>query len=175
MKKFAIVCLMVVIFMIGIDYAFFRNAIEAKTTIVTLNDRLKSVMLDDTTIVKEKEVEVVADTTYEYETTGTSSWYGSNGVPGIKRTDSYHGKQTASGEIFDTWALTCAYNNRSYIKRGQLLRVTNIANGKSVIVKVNDSGAFNKLNRVIDLSYKAKQELGMGDLGKVKVEKVIIK
>lgn len=73
---------------------------------------------------------------------GKASYYGSQ----------HHGKRTASGEIFDMNKLTCASNT---FKLGTMLKVTNVENNQSVIVKVNDTGGFGKYGRVIDLSKAA--------------------
>lgn len=78
---------------------------------------------------------------------GVASWYG----PG------FHGKLTASGEPFNMYDLTCAHNT---FPLGTKLKVTNLLNGKSVYVTVNDRGPFVK-DREIDLSYAAAKELDM--------------
>ena len=80
----------------------------------------------------------------------------------------FHGRLTASGERFDKNKFTCASN---YYKIGTILEVTNIANGKSVVVKVNDRGGFKGMK--LDLSegaFKRIANLKQGVL-KVKVEK----
>lgn len=80
----------------------------------------------------------------------------------------FHGRLTASGERFDKNKFTCASN---YYKIGTMLEVTNISNGKSVVVKVNDRGGFKGMK--IDLSegaFKQIANLKQGVL-KVKVEK----
>lgn len=90
-----------------------------------------------------------APTSGAYEETGESSWYGGNG-------DGFAGKPTASGEIFDPGALTCAHRT---LPLGTLLEVENLANGRTVQVKVNDRGPFAK-GRILDLSRRAAQDLG---------------
>ena len=70
---------------------------------------------------------------------GVASWYG----------ERFHNKRTASGEIFNMNAMTCASNSH---KMGTKLLVTNKENGKSVVVKVNDTGGFKKYGRTLDLS-----------------------
>jgi len=80
-------------------------------------------------------------------TTGKASWYG----PG------FNGKRAASGEIFDENALTAAHRTLPF---GTRLLVTNPANGKSVVVRVNDRGPFHR-NRVLDLSKAAAQQIGI--------------
>ena len=69
---------------------------------------------------------------------GTASWYGAY----------HHGRRTASGEVFDMNALTAAHRT---LPLGTRLRVTNLSNGKSVDVRVNDRGPFIR-NRIIDVS-----------------------
>jgi rare lipoprotein A len=80
------------------------------------------------------------------------------------------GKQTASGEEFDARALTAAHRTLPF---GTRLRVTNVATGRSVMVRVNDRGPFIP-GRVVDVSHSAAEELGMvGDgVAKVKVDVV---
>ena len=87
---------------------------------------------------------------------GIASWYG----PG------FQGRRTASGEIFDTYELTAAHKTLPF---GTLLKVTNLGNEKSVIVRVNDRGPFVK-GRIIDLSYAAKSELSIDGVAEVKIE-----
>jgi rare lipoprotein A len=89
---------------------------------------------------------------------GTASWYGSD----------FHGKPTSSGEIYDMYQLTCAHNT---LPLGTTVMVTNMENGKSLELKVNDRGPFVK-GRIIDLSYAAAKILGMWEKGTayVKVE-----
>lgn len=182
MKKFVFLFLVVAIGLIGIDYISFTGDVNAKSRVkpITVDCELKSIMLSDTLKDVQEEATEEADTTYLFLKEGTASWYGSNGVKGIKHTDGYHGRKTASGEIFNTWDMTCAYNDKAIwkdIRKGKTVwvRVTNVKNGKQVLLRVNDTGGFNKLGRIIDLSYKAMIELGTGDLGKVTVERVIIK
>lgn len=88
--------------------------------------------------------------------TGIASWYG----PG------FQGKKTASGEIFNTHALTAAHKT---LKFGTKVKVTNLHNGKYVFVTINDKGPFIK-GRVIDLSHAAKNAIGMGGTAKVSLE-----
>jgi rare lipoprotein A len=89
---------------------------------------------------------------------GVASWYGSD----------FHGKPTSSGEIYDMYQLTCAHKT---LPLGTTVMVTNMENGKSLELKVNDRGPFVK-ERIIDLSYSAANILGMWEKGTalVKVE-----
>lgn len=93
---------------------------------------------------------------YDLVETGIASWYG----PG------FHGKKTASGERFDTNELTAAHRT---LQMPSLVRVTNLDNGKSVIVRVNDRGPFSR-GRVIDVSERAATLLGFKNAGTAKVK-----
>ncbi len=94
----------------------------------------------------------------EFYEEGIASWYG----PG------FNGRKTASGERFDTHELTAAHKTLPF---NTLLKVTNLENGKSTIVRVNDRGPYAH-GRIIDLSLAAKTELEMGGLAKVRIEVV---
>ncbi|GAB4355564.1 MAG: hypothetical protein Kow00114_05960 [Kiloniellaceae bacterium] len=87
--------------------------------------------------------------------TGLASWYG-------KR---FHGRRTASGERFDMTALTAAHPNLPF---GSRVRVTNLANGRSVVVIINDRGPMMK-SRLIDLSHAAARQLGIVEDGVAEV------
>ena len=80
--------------------------------------------------------------------------------------DKFHGRKTASGEVFHQDSLTAAHK---YLPFGTLVKVTNLRNNQSVIVKVNDRG-MKGTNRVIDLSKAAARELNMLGPGLVKVK-----
>lgn len=92
---------------------------------------------------------------YDLVETGIASWYG----PG------FHGSKTANGEKFDTNELTAAHRT---LQMPSLVRVTNLENGRSVIVRVNDRGPFAR-NRVIDLSSRAADLLDFKAKGTAKV------
>lgn len=96
-----------------------------------------------------------------YKARGVASWYGRR----------YHGKQTSSGEIYDMYAMSAAH---TILPIPSYVRVTNVANGKSVVVRVNDRGPFID-SRLIDLSYTAAYKLGIlgGGSGMVEVESII--
>jgi rare lipoprotein A len=84
---------------------------------------------------------------------GKASWYGRR----------HHGGATASGERFNMHAMTAAHRKFPF---GTRVRVTNLKNGRSVIVRINDRGPFGK-GRVIDVSEAAAKELQMIDAGVV--------
>lgn len=87
--------------------------------------------------------------------TGTASWYG----PG------FHGRRTANGETFDQNAMSAAHRTWPM---GSLVQVTNLENGRSVTVRVNDRGPFAR-GRVIDVSRAAAQALDFEHEGEVRV------
>lgn len=80
--------------------------------------------------------------------------------------DDYHGKQTSNGEVFDMNDLTAAHRTFPF---GTKVRVTNLENKKSVLVRVNDRGPF-KEGRIIDLSLSAAKELDLIRMGTAKVK-----
>ena len=83
----------------------------------------------------------------------------------------FNGKETASGEIFNKNAFTAAHREFPF---GTLLRVTNLSNGKSVEVTVNDRGPFKK-DRIIDLSEAAARVIGMIQTGTAEVRIEVLK
>jgi rare lipoprotein A len=82
-----------------------------------------------------------------YRERGVASWYGKK----------FHGQRTANGETYDMYAMTAAHKT---LPLPSYLRVRNLNNGKSVIVRVNDRGPFRE-NRIVDLSYAAAAKLGI--------------
>jgi rare lipoprotein A len=91
---------------------------------------------------------------------GLASWYGPR----------HQGHATASGETYDVNQLTAAHRT---IPFGTRLRVTNVENGRSVVVRVNDRGPW-KENRVLDVSLAAARALGMVGDGVTRVEIVVL-
>jgi len=83
----------------------------------------------------------------------------------------FKGRKTASGETFDPMKLTAAHRTLPF---GTLVRVTNLENKRSVVVKINDRGPFVK-GRIIDLSYKAALKIGMVSRGIAKVKLEVIR
>lgn len=97
----------------------------------------------------------VPEEKYEHTETGVASWYG----PG------FNGKRTANGEVFDTNELTAAHRT---LQMPSLVRVTNLENGRSIIVRVNDRGPFSR-GRVMDVSSRAAELLGFKGKGTARV------
>lgn len=91
----------------------------------------------------------------DYDETGIASWYGSQ----------YHGRLTADGELFDRAAITAAHPT---LPMPVNVRVTNLENGKSIVVRVNDRGPFVN-GRIIDLSERAADLLGFRGNGTARV------
>ena len=92
---------------------------------------------------------------------GKASYYGKT----------FHGRKTANGETFDMYALTAAHLQLHF---GAKMRVTNLSNGMSVVLRINDRGPFVK-GRIIDLSYGAAQKIGLVQSGVAKVKLEFVK
>ncbi len=86
--------------------------------------------------------------------------------------DAFHGRETASGEPFDMHAMTAAHRTLPF---GTVARVTNLYNGRSVTVRINDRGPFAGAERILDVSYEAAVRLGMLDSGVVPVRIAIVR
>ena len=91
-----------------------------------------------------------------YRERGVATWYGRK----------FQGKRTASGERYDMYAMSAAH---TILPIPSYARVTNLANGRSVVVRINDRGPFHA-DRIIDLSYAAAYKLGYVGAGSAKVE-----
>ena len=91
-----------------------------------------------------------------FKQTGVGSWYGRR----------FHGAPTSSGEAYDMYAMTAAHPT---LPIPSYARVTNSANGRSVVVRINDRGPFHS-GRIIDLSYTAAWKLGYVEAGSARVE-----
>lgn len=91
-----------------------------------------------------------------YRETGIASWYGKE----------FHGRKTASGEIFDMYGVSAAHRT---LPLGTFIRVTNLDNFKSIKVKVNDRGPFVKTS-ILDLSLGAARDLGFVEQGTARVK-----
>lgn len=104
---------------------------------------------------------VIAGVTYvpeenpNYRAEGIASWYG----------DAFHGRLTSNGEIFDMRSITAAHPT---LPLPSYVRVTNLSNGRSLVVRVNDRGPFHA-NRVIDVSVRAADLLGFKQNGTARV------
>jgi rare lipoprotein A len=91
---------------------------------------------------------------------GVASWYGTK----------YSGLKTSSGEVYDPLKLTGAHPT---LPLPCFVRVTNLENGKSIVIKLNDRGPFLR-GRLIDVSYAAARRLGFADKGSANVEVTLI-
>jgi len=90
-----------------------------------------------------------------YREEGIASWYGTK----------FHGRRTSSGEPYDMYAMTAAHKT---LPLPSYVRVTNLENGRSAVVRVNDRGPFHA-GRIIDLSYAAAVVLGIAERGTARV------
>lgn len=95
-----------------------------------------------------------------YQASGVASWYG----------DKFHGRPTSSGELYDMEELTAAHRT---LPMPSFVKVTNLDNGKSVVLRVNDRGPYHS-NRLVDVSRRGAEALGFISKGtaRVKVERV---
>ncbi|MBP9694027.1 MAG: septal ring lytic transglycosylase RlpA family protein [Alphaproteobacteria bacterium] len=98
---------------------------------------------------------------FSYQEEGVASWYG----PG------FHGKRTANGEVFDQHDITAAHRT---LQLPCIARVTNLDNGRQIEVRINDRGPFKK-DRIIDLSKKSAQLLGVHLNGTARVRVEVVK
>ena len=98
----------------------------------------------------------VLDDAEGYDEVGTASFYGNK----------FHGRRTSNLEVYDMYAFTAAHKT---LPLPSFARVTNLANGRSVVVRVNDRGPFHD-GRIIDLSYAAAVKLGVDRAGTARVE-----
>lgn len=134
---------------------------EIKSIFNTKSGQLSSDNEETKSYVRNGKRYYIANNTDSYIKVGTASWYG----------DDFHGKTTSSSEKFDKHQLTTASPDLpllSYVK------VTNLNNGRQVVVKVNDRGPFVD-NRILDLSYAAAKKLGFANKGLAKVKVEIVK
>jgi len=97
---------------------------------------------------------------WTYDETGIASWYG----------EDFHGKYTANGEVFDLNAMTAAHRT---LPMPSIVQVTNLENGRSIQVRVNDRGPFAR-GRIIDLSRRSAQLLGFEGKGTARVRVKIL-
>ena len=146
----------------------FKDAGKNETIIMPVSEKRFSEEIDNDTIKKdtlsvedEKKVEDILESTAHEISTGVVSWYGGK----------FHGRKTASGEKYDKHELTAAHKSLPF---GTKVKVTNIRNGKSVVVEINDRGPYAK-SRVLDLSQAAFSEIGHTNTGVMQVEYEIIK
>ena len=91
---------------------------------------------------------------------GIASWYGSK----------FHGRRTANGEVYDMNKISAAHKQLTF---GTHVRVDNLSNGASLVVRINDRGPFVR-GRIIDVSYGAAKKLGMVETGVVPVRLTVV-
>ena len=145
------------------DGKIFKDFGKDGSTIIPVSEKRFSNEVDGDTIKKdtlsienEKMVDEIMERTATKISTGVVSWYG----------DKFHGRKTASGERYDKHELTAAHKSLPF---GTKVKVTNIRNGKSVVVEINDRGPYAK-SRVLDLSQAAFSEIGHTNTGVMQVE-----
>jgi rare lipoprotein A len=132
--------------------------ISSQTSVTTASSRHHSILNTGSSDAANtsSEEENLLPRIARYLKQGIASWYGSD----------FHGKKTASGEIYDMYAMTAAHKT---LPISSYARVTNLENQRSVIVRINDRGPYHG-NRVMDLSYAAAQKLDLEQAGTGAVE-----
>jgi len=103
----------------------------------------------------------VLESAKDFKERGVASWYGNK----------FHGNQTSNGEIYNMYTMTAAHKR---LPLPTYVKVTNLNNNRSVVVRVNDRGPFHK-GRIIDLSYVAASKLGIDKVGTAPVEVVALR
>ena len=159
----AFIALLMIFPIANADGKIFKDAGKNDTIIMPVSEKRFSEEIDNDTIKKdtlsvedEKKVEDILESTAHEISTGVVSWYGGK----------FHGRKTASGEKYDKDELTAAHKSLPF---GTKVKVTNIRNGKSVVVEINDRGPYAK-SRVLDLSQAAFSEIGHTNTGVMQVE-----
>jgi rare lipoprotein A len=131
---------------------------------VVNEDKITEPVVTENMVSVEEETVTADRSLVEFVDKGSmkASWYG----PG------FHGRKTANGEIYDQMSFTAAHKS---LKFGTLLKITNLKNNKSVVIRINDRGPYIH-GRDLDLSKAAALELGMVRKGvaKIKVEEIKI-
>jgi len=133
-------------------------------TLVVSEDKITEPVVTEDVVSVEEEAITADRSLVEFVDKGSmkASWYG----PG------FNGRKTANGEVYDQMSFTAAHKS---LKFGTLLKITNLKNSKSVVVRINDRGPYIH-GRDLDLSKAAALELGMVKKGvaKIKVEEIKI-
>ena len=133
-------------------------------TLVVNEDKITEPVVTEDVVSVEEESITADRSLVEFVDKGSmkASWYG----PG------FHGRKTANGEVYDQMSFTAAHKS---LKFGTLLKITNLKNNKSVVIRINDRGPYIH-GRDLDLSKAAALELGMVRKGvaKIKVEEIKI-
>lgn len=129
------------------------------SAVLSTQDRYSALHDDEETVQDSSKTVIKADS-LTIPLKGKASYYGSE----------FNGRKTANGEIYDETAMTAAHRTLPF---GTVLRVTNIRNGLSVIVRINDRGPFHP-DRVLDLSKAAAEELDLIKYGVTEIESEIV-
>jgi len=124
-------------------------------------DRLTAVKRNVSTPYGMKGTGYVPQEEQAYDFVGVASWYG----------NPYHGRRTASGEIFDMASATAAHRTLPF---GTQVKVTNLENGRSIVLRINDRGPFVR-HRIIDVSKGAAEALGFVQQGTARVRVQLVR
>ena len=108
--------------------------------------------------IKDHHSHLIKHSVKNFKQIGVASWYGTR----------FNGKKTANGEKYNQNSMTAAHMTLPF---GTRIKVTNLTNNKSVIVRINDRGAFLKYGRILDMSKASAKKIGIG-VGIIKIERV---
>ncbi len=132
-----------------------------KKILITLTTFTTAIIFATHQAIKNPSIATAQESIKIAQVRGMASWYG----PG------FQGRRTASGERYNKYAFTAAHRS---LKFGTKVKVTNLNNGRSVIVRINDRGPYSR-GRIIDLSYAAANRIGMVKSGVAPVKIEILK
>ena len=152
-KKLKLISLSILFTILNTSINSIAEARSRSTSVLSNSENQSSIDLSDNNLTTKKQI--IANSF-----SGRASWYG----PG------FHGRRTANGEVFNQHALTAAHPSLSF---GTRVRVTNLNNGRSVVVRINDRGPYSG-GRVIDLSTAAARSLNMIRSGVARVKVTVL-
>ncbi len=140
----------------GLTFALRSGSVHAMIALTTISAFSFAAATGQTTAARRTPGAATVAAIHHLFAVGKASWYGLQ----------FQGRKTATGEKFDMNEFTCAHRS---LPLGSWIRVTNLRNHKSVVVRVNDRGPVSG-DRIVDLSYAAAHAVGMNGIGKVKLE-----
>lgn len=169
MKKILTIMLGLVVGMFSFSSTEIKTETNSEKLAKEIQSELKIIEIKLNSVPKIEDEEIASSDSndkdekakYTHYQTGIASFYGGK----------WHGRRTANGEIFDTYKLTAAHKTLPFNTR---VRVTNLSNGKSVMVRINNRGPYSK-GRIIDLSQAAFSAIENTRKGVTKVKLEIVK
>ncbi|WP_367607155.1 septal ring lytic transglycosylase RlpA family protein [Legionella sp. W05-934-2] len=154
LARFLIACFILLLKPFGFAYEAHATRVRQLKPVIPIDEPL-SFYGNPITYKMDGNVYQVLKSSKGFHQLGIASWYGPD----------FHKKRTSSGEVYDMYAITAAHKT---LPLPCYVKVTNLTNGRSIIVRVNDRGPFHT-DRIIDLSYSAAYLLGIIQAGTAKV------